>query len=61
MEAREGHSKFERPGTAIVAIECVCEEREENKEGERVEVLGTCSQAEGLHLTKPIGSHGLFR
>lgn len=41
---------------------CVCEERErECKEGDGIEVLGTCSQAESLHLAKPIGSRGLFK
>lgn len=62
MEAREGVSKPGRPGTGRVATEGVCEARErECKEGDRVEVLGTCSQAEGSHLAKPTGSPGLFQ
>lgn len=33
----------------------------ERKEGHRLEILGPCSPAEGLHLTERIGSHGLFQ
>lgn len=55
LGAWEGRVRPQRPAARVPVYD-----GKDGREGSRVAIQRPCSQAEGLHLTTVIGSHGLL-